>query len=355
MTVTHNSNEAIIGRNDINNIEAILSITNHDVDEVEHIVKDNADAIFTWDYSLARPQLRKLYEKAKVGQWNGTTDLPWDTDVDLEKGLFPEATASFERALRLHPERADVRTNYGVALERQGLLEQAAKQFEQVLQEDPSHLEARNGLGVVRFRAGDLAEAEREFERITRAEPAFAEARRNLGLVCQARGELAQAAAHLRVAVELDPDDAATRNVLGSFLERQNDLSGALEHVAEIGNHVLEHTDDEAAGNRAARARNAANERASEAIEQDAGHHVRLEIDDRRNEDACDRADGRSEAPAKRQHPVDVDADEPRRRCIQRRRSHGEPERREAEEAEKKAEHRHGNEDHPDLMRPDDA
>ena len=35
-----------------------------------HIVKDNADAIFTWDYSLARPQLRKLYEKAKVGQWN---------------------------------------------------------------------------------------------------------------------------------------------------------------------------------------------------------------------------------------------------------------------------------------------
>ena len=33
----------------------------------------------------ARPQLRKLYEKAKVGQWNATTDLPWDTDVDLEK------------------------------------------------------------------------------------------------------------------------------------------------------------------------------------------------------------------------------------------------------------------------------
>ena len=93
MTVTHNSNEAIIGRDDINNIEAILSITNHDVDEVEHIVKDNADAIFTWDYSLARPQLRKLYEKAKVGQWNGTTDLPWDTDVDLEKVVSADQAA----------------------------------------------------------------------------------------------------------------------------------------------------------------------------------------------------------------------------------------------------------------------
>jgi hypothetical protein len=36
---------------------------------------------------LARPQLRKLYEKAKVGQWNATTDIPWDIDVDIEKTI----------------------------------------------------------------------------------------------------------------------------------------------------------------------------------------------------------------------------------------------------------------------------
>ena len=69
------------------------AITNTDVDEVEHIVKDNADAIFTWDYSLARPQLRKLYEKAKVGQWNATTDLPWDTEVDFEKVVTEDQAA----------------------------------------------------------------------------------------------------------------------------------------------------------------------------------------------------------------------------------------------------------------------
>ena len=93
MSVTHSSNHDIIGRDDINNIEAILSVSNTDVDEVEHIVKDNADAIFTWDYSLARPQLRKLYEKAKVGQWNGSTDLPWDTEVDLEKVVSSDQAA----------------------------------------------------------------------------------------------------------------------------------------------------------------------------------------------------------------------------------------------------------------------
>jgi hypothetical protein len=79
------TNEQMIGRDEINDIEAILAITNTDVDEVSHAVADNADAMFTWDYSLARPQLRRLYEKAKTGQWNATTDLPWDTEVDQEK------------------------------------------------------------------------------------------------------------------------------------------------------------------------------------------------------------------------------------------------------------------------------
>ncbi len=85
MTVTHNDNHSIIGRAEINDIDAILAIPTGDPNEVEHIVKDNADAIFTWDYSLARPALRKLYEKAKTGQWNATTDLPWDTEVDVER------------------------------------------------------------------------------------------------------------------------------------------------------------------------------------------------------------------------------------------------------------------------------
>jgi hypothetical protein len=93
MSVTHSSNEDIIGRDDINDVEAILSVVNTDVDEVEHVVKDNADAIFTWDYSLARPQLRKLYEKAKVGQWNATTDLDWDTDIDVEKVVSADRAA----------------------------------------------------------------------------------------------------------------------------------------------------------------------------------------------------------------------------------------------------------------------
>jgi hypothetical protein len=87
MTITHASNEEIIGRSEINDIEAILSVVNTDPNEVQHSVKGGGDTIFTWDYSLARPQLRKLYEKAKTGQWNGSTDLDWNTSVDIEKTI----------------------------------------------------------------------------------------------------------------------------------------------------------------------------------------------------------------------------------------------------------------------------
>ena len=93
MSITENESQDILGRSDLNDIEAILSITNEDADAIQHIVKDNADAIFTWDYSLSRPALRKLYEKAKVGQWNGSTDLDWSINVDEEKQVAMDLAA----------------------------------------------------------------------------------------------------------------------------------------------------------------------------------------------------------------------------------------------------------------------
>ena len=91
MTAT---NEEILGRADANDLEAILSITNTEVDAVMHAVTSNPEAIFTWDYERSRPALVKLYEKAKTSQWNGETDLPWDTDVDQEKVVLANATAA---------------------------------------------------------------------------------------------------------------------------------------------------------------------------------------------------------------------------------------------------------------------
>ncbi|MBU6329994.1 MAG: ferritin-like domain-containing protein [Acidobacteria bacterium] len=75
----------IIGREDVNDLDAILAITNTDMDEAIHTVENNADSIFTWDYERSRVPLMKLYEKAKTSMWNGETDLDWSIEVDNEK------------------------------------------------------------------------------------------------------------------------------------------------------------------------------------------------------------------------------------------------------------------------------
>ena len=49
---------------------------------------------FDWTYQRDQDELRRLYEAAKTGQWNATTDLDWSIDVDPynpDRDLFPEA------------------------------------------------------------------------------------------------------------------------------------------------------------------------------------------------------------------------------------------------------------------------
>ncbi|HUI04603.1 MAG TPA: ferritin-like domain-containing protein [Acidimicrobiales bacterium] len=85
----------IIGRDDINDLEAILSVVNTDADEELHAVHSVYDTIFTWDYEKGRrAKLDKLYEKAKKTQWNGQTDLPWETDVDQQALVVANAVAN---------------------------------------------------------------------------------------------------------------------------------------------------------------------------------------------------------------------------------------------------------------------
>jgi rubrerythrin len=85
----------ILGRHDANDLEAILAITNTNLDEAISTVTNNADSIFTWDYEKgARPRLNRLYEKAKHAQWDGETDLDWSTEVDIDATVMQMRVAS---------------------------------------------------------------------------------------------------------------------------------------------------------------------------------------------------------------------------------------------------------------------
>ena len=83
-----------------NDVDSIV-IERSDVDEVVHTIHEENDVLFTWDYERSRPALVKLYEKAKKSQWNATTDLEWDIDVDNEK-LATEFMATIARFDVMH-------------------------------------------------------------------------------------------------------------------------------------------------------------------------------------------------------------------------------------------------------------
>ncbi len=89
-----NSDQEILGRGSVDDVDAIMDIAtfNDDVDTIEHIVENNADTIFTWNYDKGeRPRLDRLYEKAKVSQWNASTDLDWSIEVDPTTALNLQA------------------------------------------------------------------------------------------------------------------------------------------------------------------------------------------------------------------------------------------------------------------------
>ncbi len=52
------------------------------------------DVHFDWQYERDRPEMAKLYEAAKVSQWNAATDVDWTTSVDPddpERALLPDS------------------------------------------------------------------------------------------------------------------------------------------------------------------------------------------------------------------------------------------------------------------------
>ncbi|NRA09487.1 MAG: ferritin-like domain-containing protein [Myxococcales bacterium] len=59
--------------------------------ELENILT-SFDSCYAWNYGSVKEGLRDLYEKAKREQWNSTTQLPWETDVDPESEILPQAT-----------------------------------------------------------------------------------------------------------------------------------------------------------------------------------------------------------------------------------------------------------------------
>jgi hypothetical protein len=64
--------------------------TREELDQELERILTSFDSHYVWNYGSVKEGLRDLYEKAKREQWNGTTQLAWDTQVEPESEIIPQ-------------------------------------------------------------------------------------------------------------------------------------------------------------------------------------------------------------------------------------------------------------------------
>jgi predicted unusual protein kinase regulating ubiquinone biosynthesis (AarF/ABC1/UbiB family) len=106
------------------------------------VQRDGGAVQLSWAYDSQRPELSKLYSKAKRSQWNATTDIDWSIDVDpLDSGGLADylpmmAAESFERFNAAERANAGYQFNAWITSQflhgEQGALLATAKLVEQV-------------------------------------------------------------------------------------------------------------------------------------------------------------------------------------------------------------------------------
>ena len=152
-------------------------------------------------------------------------------------GRFAEALASFDAALALEPNSAELCNSRGNALRRLKRLPEALASYERAIALAPELAAAWNNRGLVLQAMRRFEEAAASYRRALELQPQLAEGHNNLGTVECVLGEPAAALASFRQALELQP---GLRGVHGNLGNALRDLGRPAEALAEHGLAMLE-------------------------------------------------------------------------------------------------------------------
>ena len=141
---------------------------------------------------------------------------------------YPEAIASYRKALELLPNDLETLVNLGVALRNMGSGQEAVGYFQRAIELMPDCVEALNNLGIELTDQGRLDEAIECFNRAIQSRPESAELFNNRGNTLKRRGDLDEAVASYQRAIQLRPDYAEAYNNLGNAQKDQGKLDEAI-------------------------------------------------------------------------------------------------------------------------------
>lgn len=162
--------------------------------------------------------LRQYQRALQTQHDNGQEEMP---DAHLGIGdlcrtfaLSAAAVRSYERAVRLRPERPYYRWKLAVALAAMGLYEQSVAQMSKAIEIAPRDTYYRFQLADVYLLMGREEQAISELQRVVELAPRDDYYRLRLGAALLRNGRAREAIPHFERAVELQPENASHRTLL---------------------------------------------------------------------------------------------------------------------------------------------
>jgi len=164
------------------------------------------------------------------------SDYPDDSDPRVFRGIYwqhmmrwPESADEYRAALRLAPERHDVRIRLAAVLVSLHEYDEALRSYRQVLADTPESSEAMRGLGNCLLATGQHTEAADVFSKLLKRSPDDFEALLGMGRVHLERGDASTALPLLEKAVQIRSWYPAARFALAQALQELGD-DRAAEH-----------------------------------------------------------------------------------------------------------------------------
>jgi protein O-mannosyl-transferase len=185
--------------------------------------------VLTWKQSRVWRDSETLWSQVLRVEPNSAIGRNNFGNVVAARGEWIEAIEQYERAVELSPRYAEAHNNLGVALARVGRTREAVEHYRRALAINPSYAEAQNNWGIATIQQGDAVEAMEHYRRALAINPANADAHTNLGNALVRVGRSDEAIHHYAEAVAVRPDLADAHLNWGVALARQGKLNEAIE------------------------------------------------------------------------------------------------------------------------------
>lgn len=136
------------------------------------------------DRGAAEPEELDPFARGKIANMHAEVGQAY-----ADAGMVVEAIAEYEKAVRLCPDFADLRTRLGTLFRETNDLTRAKEHYEAAVASRPSYVPARIQLGVTLLALGDAAAAANEWQKALTIEPENVRAKMYLRVMAGPRGE----------------------------------------------------------------------------------------------------------------------------------------------------------------------